>query len=589
MGIIHLLDDHLANQIAAGEVVERPASAVKELVENAIDAGSRHIDVMIEEGGMHKIRVMDDGVGMDADDLRLAFARHATSKIRYGKDLFAIRTLGFRGEALPSIAAVSRLECISANNDEGVGHRFVLEGGGETQFELASCARGTDIRIVDLFFNTPARLKYMKTVQTELNNISDYMTRLALSRPDIAFRLDHGGTILLDTPGNGDLLQTIAAIYGASAAKRMIQIDASSPDFQLTGWIAKPEVTRSNRSAITTIVNGRYVRNYAMVQAVIAGYHSLLTIHRYPIAILHLRMEPTLIDVNVHPNKLEVRFSKEAALTEWVQSTVHQALQETTLIPSALATATEPKRSVPTQTWGTQRTGANELLFERPNFPYTAKAQQDIIPIVQAPVEEVASPIPTPRFPRLYAMGQLHGTYIVAQNEDGLFLIDQHAAHERIHYEYFLRKFAQPEIVSQLILFSHSIDLTLADSHLLQQRLPLLEAMGVFLEPFGGHTFKIQSYPSWFPAGEEVHLIEEMIQWLLAEKQPDLMKIREASAIMSSCRASIKANEAQTIYAMDKLLERLEQCEQPFTCPHGRPIVVSFSKRDLEKMFKRVM
>jgi DNA mismatch repair protein MutL len=587
MGIIHLLDDQLANQIAAGEVVERPASVVKELVENAIDAGSRHIVVWIEEGGMQKIRVLDDGAGMDADDLRLAFARHATSKIRYSKDLFAIRTLGFRGEALPSIAAVSRLECISSNNEEGVGHRMVLEGGAQTQFELTSCSRGTDIRIADLFFNTPARLKYMKTVQTELSNISDYMVRLALSRPEIAFRLDHNGTNLLDTPGNGELLQTIAAIYGVTTTKRMIQIEATSPDFQLAGWIAKPELTRSNRSAMTMIVNGRYIRNYAMAQAVIAGYHSLLTLHRYPMAILHLNMEPTLIDVNVHPNKLEVRFSKEVDLSQWVQSTIHQALQATTLIPNALAANIEPKRYP--QTWGTQRIGASEQLFEKPNSPYETKSYQETIPNVQTLMENRDSPPSAPRFPRLYVMGQLHGSFIIAQNEDGLFLIDQHAAHERIHYEYFLRKFGHPEIASQLILFSHSIELTLAESTQLQQRLPLLEAMGVFLEPFGGHTFKIQSLPSWFPSGQEVHLVEEMIQWLLAEKQPDLMKIREASAIMCSCRASIKANEAQTIYAMEKLLERLEQCEQPFTCPHGRPIVVSFSKRDLDKMFKRVM
>ncbi|HZG55231.1 DNA mismatch repair endonuclease MutL [Paenibacillus sp.] len=687
MGNIRILDDHLANQIAAGEVVERPSSVVKELVENAIDAGSRTIDVTVEEGGVKSIRVVDDGSGMAPEDLELAFERHATSKIRTGKDLFAIRSLGFRGEALPSIAAVARVEVLSGAGEDGVARRIVIEGGTKLAFEEAAAPRGTDFRVRDLFFNTPARLKYMKTVQTELGHITDYMYRLALSRPDIAFRLEHNGTQLLDTAGTGDLQQAAAAVYGTATAKRMIPIAAETPDYKLSGWIARPDVTRSNRGGITVVVNGRYVRNFQVAQAILSGYHTLLPINRYPVAILHIEMEPTLVDVNVHPAKLEVRFSKDAELSEAVQHAVRAALRKETLIPSGMAgreqrrspngarpqavqetlrlydpkpapfaepprppspyAAPRPNASAPTPPAPPRAATAGESrapYHAAPATPQRLWEPRDAERVLRAmgplpaapgrapgePMEDSASPVPQadpgeaaaspeaaapyapppsdddapdapdtpnasdaaeegPRFPQLYPIGQLHGTYIVAQNEDGLFLIDQHAAHERINYEAFYRKFGSVEAVSQLTLFSHTIEFTSAEAQTLRGRLPLLESVGVYLEPFGGNTFKVRSHPSWFPAGEEAALIEEMTQWVLTERSPDVAKIREASAIMCSCKASIKANQPQSHAALEALLSRLAACVNPFTCPHGRPIVVSFTKRDLEKMFKRVM
>ncbi|TLS53221.1 DNA mismatch repair endonuclease MutL [Paenibacillus antri] len=669
MGKIRLLDDHLANQIAAGEVVERPSSVVKELVENAIDAGSRTIDVTAEEGGVKFIRVVDDGSGIEPDDLELAFERHATSKIRTGKDLFAIRSLGFRGEALPSIAAVSRVEVLSGAGDDGVARRIVIEGGAKLAFEEAAAPRGTDFRVKDLFYNTPARLKYMKTVQTELGHITDYMYRLALSRPDIAFRLEHNGTQLLDTAGNGDLQQAAAAVYGTATAKRMIPVEAETPDYKISGWIARPDVTRSNRNGITVVVNGRYVRNFQVAQAILAGFHTLLPINRYPLAIVRLEMEPTLVDVNVHPAKLEVRFSKDAELMEAVQRAVRAALQRETLIPSGMAgrerRVLPPAGSQPQAVQETLRlydarpgiapgssareTSAPPPAFNpapqggaapRPAAPYGKPAgtygaaaggtappmpaapsrqwePRDAERLLRAmapspasapppaaeaePVERDAASLDAtappaapieeegPRFPHLYPIGQLHGTYIVAQNEDGLFLVDQHAAHERINYERFYQKFGSVEAVSQLTLFSHTIEFTSSEAQTLRDRLPLLESVGVYLEPFGGNTFKVRSHPSWFPDGEEASLIEEMTQWVLSERSPDVAKIREASAIMCSCKASIKANQSQSIPALESLLARLAACKNPFTCPHGRPIVVSFTKRDLEKLFKRVM
>ncbi|WP_309118533.1 DNA mismatch repair endonuclease MutL [Paenibacillus sp.] len=668
MGKIRLLDDHLANQIAAGEVVERPSSVVKELVENAIDAGSRTIDVTAEEGGVKFIRVVDDGSGIEPDDLELAFERHATSKIRTGKDLFAIKSLGFRGEALPSIAAVSRVEVLSGAGDDGVARRIVIEGGAKLAFEEAAAPRGTDFRVKDLFYNTPARLKYMKTVQTELGHITDYMYRLALSRPDIAFRLEHNGTQLLDTSGNGDLQQAAAAVYGTATAKRMIPVEAETPDYKISGWIARPDVTRSNRNGITVVVNGRYVRNFQVAQAILAGFHTLLPINRYPLAIVRLEMEPTLVDVNVHPAKLEVRFSKDAELMEAVQRAVRAALQRETLIPSGMAgrerrvlppAGSQPQAvqetlrlydARPAVAPGSSSPGASApppafkpapqsgsaprpaAPYGKPAGTYGASGGGSPAPMPAAPARQweprdaerllramAPSPAPSPppaaeaepeerdaasldatapadsieeegpRFPHLYPIGQLHGTYIVAQNEDGLFLVDQHAAHERINYERFYQKFGSVEAVSQLTLFSHTIEFTSSEAQTLRDRLPLLESVGVYLEPFGGNTFKVRSHPSWFPNGEEASLIEEMTQWVLNERSPDVAKIREASAIMCSCKASIKANQSQSIPALESLLARLAACKNPFTCPHGRPIVVSFTKRDLEKLFKRVM
>ncbi|GAF10611.1 DNA mismatch repair protein MutL [Paenibacillus pini JCM 16418] len=333
MAKIHILDEHIANQIAAGEVVERPASVVKELVENAIDAGSTKIEVTVEEGGLQSIRVTDNGSGIDPNDCTAAFYRHATSKIEHSRDLFHITTLGFRGEALPSIAAVAKVELVTSSGDEGLGHRVVIEGGKLIADETIAAPRGTDLIIRELFYNTPARLKYMKTIQTELGHISDFMYRMALSHPQIAFSLRHNSNSLLQTVGNGDLLQVIAAVYGTQAAKAMLPIQAENLDFQLHGYISRPEWTRSNRNGISTMVNGRYIRNFGVNQAIQRAYHTLLPINRFPLAVFDLRMHPSLVDVNVHPAKLEVRFSKEQELYPFVEQSIYQVLRQEVLIP----------------------------------------------------------------------------------------------------------------------------------------------------------------------------------------------------------------------------------------------------------------
>lgn len=620
MGLIHVLDEHIANQIAAGEVVERPSSVVKELVENAVDAKSTRIDVVVEEGGLQLIRVTDNGAGMDEDDCRLAFFRHATSKLSTNRDLFQIRSLGFRGEALPSIAAVAKVECLTALDQGGLGRVLRIEGGKVLSLDEAPASKGTQIVVKDLFYNTPARLKYMKTIQTELSNISDYMYRLALAYPNIAFTLRHNENLLLQTQGRGDLLQVIASIYGTAAAKQMMPIKAENPDYRLSGFAGKPELNRSNRYGITTIINGRYVRSFGLSQAIQQAYHTLLPIHRYPLVILHLQMDPTLVDVNVHPAKLEVRFSKEQELYQFVEMSFRHVLQRQTLIPTPqkavvreqvvqermslyeTTKAVEPtiealdmqvlseraQKDATSTNWTSSSVSSPPLASSA--SPQQGRAEKERPPENAIDLMRPPAQSPAPTYPQVFPVGQLHGTYIVAQNEDGLYLIDQHAAHERINYERYYELFGHPEEASQELIVPITLEFTPSDASTLLKRLPAFARAGVQLEHFGGNSFIVRAYPHWFPAGEEQRIIEDMAEWILSEKQHvDIGKLREQAAIMCSCKSSIKANEHLTILEMESLLQRLGQCRNPFTCPHGRPITVSFSTYELEKMFKRVM
>lgn len=644
MGVIHPLDEHLANQIAAGEVVERPASVLKELIENAVDAGSTSIDISAEEGGLSLLRILDNGSGIQEDDMAAAFQRHATSKITSAKDLFQIGTLGFRGEALPSIAAVAKVRCVSAADDSGLGHCLEIEGGAVRHSGETNAPRGTEMVVRDLFFNTPARLKYMKTIQTELGHLSDVVYRQALSRPDIAFTFRHNGSLLLRTAGSGDLRQVVAAIYGTAAVKAMVELRADNPDYALTGLTALPVETRANRNAVTVLVNGRYVRSQAVVQPLLQAYHTLLPLHRYPLSVLHLTMHPSLVDVNVHPAKLEVRFSKERELRAFIETAVKEALGSRAYIPSGTAvregksaarapaavqeqirfqlpeaasareltaapgrpaeerSPAPPAASEPRAAYEVQRRTADRTAAAPPLRPADT-ARADAAPAVPSRVWETAFAAPEarphpaspedeapagPAFPALDWIGQLHGTYIVAQNETGLYLIDQHAAHERVHYEYYYDKFGHPEEASQELLLPVTMAFAPDEYALLRERLPAFESAGVYLEDFGGNTFIIRAVPHWFPSGDEADVVREMAEWVLQERRIDLHKLREKAAILCSCKASIKANQALTREAGERLLARLGSCRQPYTCPHGRPIVVSFSTYELEKMFKRV-
>lgn len=629
MGKIIQLDDVLSNKIAAGEVVERPASVVKELVENAIDAKSSVIEIEIEEAGLSKIRIIDNGSGIDEEDVPLAFERHATSKIKDENDLFRIKTLGFRGEALPSIASVSHLEMVTATENHP-GSKIVIDGGRVTTQEKAPSRRGTDITISNLFYNTPARLKYMKTIHTELGNITDVVNRLALAHPEVSIRLRHNERMLLQTNGNGDVRQVLAAIYGVNIARNMIPIKASSLDFQLEGYISMPEITRASRNYISTMINGRFIKNYSLVKAIQEGYHTLLPIGRFPIVLLSIQMDPILVDVNVHPAKLEVRLSKEQELNQLVSETIKAAFKKKELIPSGFAPVKKQKiqaeqtimqldhlperivnrpetvKSERPPTYQTNELAVDEvkqivesnktefnneksILPEEPVFPEVIEEKiEDYDEPYEFPVEQDISP-DSPRVPPLYPIGQMHGTYIFAQNDKGLYIIDQHAAQERIKYEYFREKVGRVEKELQDLLVPLTFEYSTDETIKIQENLHELEKVGVFLEPFGHNSFIIRSHPVWFPKGDEQEIIEDMIEQLLSMKKVDIKKLREEAAIMMSCKGSIKANHHLRNDEIQALLDSLRVSSDPFTCPHGRPIIIHYSVYEMEKMFKRVM
>lgn len=621
------LSDELSNKIAAGEVVERPASVVKELVENAIDADSTVIEIDIEEAGLASIRVLDNGEGMENEDCKRAFRRHATSKIKDENDLFRVRTLGFRGEALPSIASVSHLE-ITTSTGEGAGTKLVLQGGNIISESRSSSRKGTEIVVSNLFFNTPARLKYMKTVHTELGNITDVVNRIALAHPEVSIRLRHHGKNLLQTNGNGDVRHVLAAIYGTAVAKKMLPLHVSSLDFEVKGYIALPEITRASRNYMSSVVNGRYIKNFPLVKAVHEGYHTLLPIGRHPITFIEITMDPILVDVNVHPSKLEVRLSKETELHDLIRDGIKDVFKQQQLIPSAQL----PKKSAPVIKNEQQFITFDEKPPEKkvpekstaPSYspmklssvvkePVDAEEelpplQFDAPPIVDQEqtleVSDVSAEQPetfeqecheeqqqpaSERVPIMYPIGQMHGTYILAQNENGLYIIDQHAAQERIKYEYFREKVGEVEPEVQEMIVPLTFHYSTNEALIIEQHKQELESVGVFLESFGSNSYIVRCHPAWFPKGEEAELIEEIIQQVLDSKNIDIKKLREEAAIMMSCKGSIKANRHLRNDEIKALLDDLRSTSDPFTCPHGRPIIIHHSTYEMEKMFKRVM
>lgn len=619
MGKIKKLDEYLSNKIAAGEVVERPASIVKELVENSIDANSTQIHIQVEDGGLQKIRIVDNGDGIETEDCRLAFERHATSKISTDRDLFRIHTLGFRGEALPSIASVSHLE-LKTCTGVGAGTSIAIEGGRVVEEGSAASRKGTEITITNLFYNTPARLKYVKTIHTELGNITDFVYRLALAYPAISFRLDHNDKNVFFANGNGDLKQVIAAIYGFNIAKQMIYFENSSLDFKVFGYIAKPEVTRASRQYISTFINYRFIKNFPLIKAIEAGYHTLLPIGRYPVAILHVEMDPTLVDVNVHPAKLEVRLSKEAELNKLVTETIKATFKQMRLIPEVKKPSFDKIKSQQIA-FQLEHTISEEGTEEKPNdreskrneSQVTVRETQELLgentlvsgtskPInkalsyyqdqtqVQATVETLeTTPAFEGRVPVLYPIGQMHGTYILAQNETGLYIIDQHAAQERIKYEYYRKKVAEDKKQLQDLLVPITFEFTASEVGRITTNDLALQELGIFMEPFGIQSFIVRSHPTWFPKGLEGEIIRDIVEEMMNGKKVTLAKLREDAAIMMACKASIKANRYLRNDEMFQLLETLRKCEDPFTCPHGRPIFIQYTTYEMEKMFKRIM
>ena len=628
------LPEVLANQIAAGEVIERPASVVKELVENSIDAGASQIVVEIEEAGLKSIRITDNGEGIAHDEVALALRRHATSKIKNQADLFRIRTLGFRGEAMPSIASVSILTLLTAQEGAAHGTKLVAKGGEIEELEPATSPVGTKITVEDLFFNTPARLKYLKSQQAELSHIVDILNRLSLAHPEIAFTLINDGKEMTKTAGTGNLRQAIAGVYGLASAKKMVAIENRDLDFEVTGFVSLPELTRANRNYISLFINGRYIKNFLLNRAILDGYGSKLMVGRFPFAIIHIQIDPYLADVNVHPTKQEVRISKERELMALISQAIANALKEQDLIPDALenlAKSTIRRAEKPVQT--TLPLKENRLYYDRESQdfklrPEVADPQRPLTDedttearIQENPVEKPTSTIKfaerkaavydeldhpeldlasldkaydklegeqASTFPELEYFGQMHGTYLFAQGNGGLYIIDQHAAQERVKYEEYRESIGDVDGSQQQLLVPYIFEFPTDDLIRLQQRKHLLEEVGVYLEEYGANQLILREHPIWMKEEEIEAGIYEMCDMLLLTKEVSIKKYRAELAIMMSCKRSIKANHTLDDYSARDLIYQLSQCDNPYNCPHGRPVLVNFTKSDMEKMFRRI-
>ncbi|MET3656194.1 DNA mismatch repair protein MutL [Sporosarcina psychrophila] len=605
--IIKVMDDTLSNKIAAGEVVERPASIVKELVENAIDAESTVIEIGLEEAGLLTIRVTDNGNGMSKKDAVQAFERHATSKISNDHDLFRIRTLGFRGEALASIASVSKI-IMWTSDGETEGTEVQIDGGRLVKHDNAAFRKGTDITVSQLFFNTPARLKYMKTIQTELGHTIDLVNRLALSHPTIAFKLSHYSQVLLQTAGSGDQRRVLSDIYGLAVARKMVSFAGENADYKVSGHVTLPEMTRASRNYMTLIVNGRWVKSNAINHAILDAFHTYLPIGRSPISVINVEGDPYLTDVNVHPSKQHIRMSKEGELLALIKESIQKAIRKNTIVPDAIKKEPAKKnQSEQVNMWNQFRTERPTTVaapsapsmqpLEKPTYDSYDLPENDLVEqtpwMVNEPqiaLEEVEQQEVDKKFPALAPVGQVHGTYIVAQNEDGFFMIDQHAAQERIKYEFFRDKLSETDNEErQMLLIPLMFHYSADEKTKIEENMSMLQEVGIFLEEFGPSSYAVKEYPSWFPTGEETVIIEDIIEQVLTTRKIDIGKLREEAAIMMSCKRSIKANHHLTLADMERLLNDLSAVDNPFTCPHGRPVLIHFTTYELEKMFKRVM
>lgn len=668
MAKIHELSVNLANQIAAGEVIERPASVVKELLENALDAHATQIDILIEAAGTKLIEIIDNGDGIDDEDVEVAFRRHATSKINDRQDLFKIRTLGFRGEALPSIASIADVE-LTTSTGQQAGTAMHIKGGTVLGKTAASARQGTRIKVTELFFNTPARLKYLKSQQTELAKIVDIVNRLALSYPTVTFHLVHNDKQILRTAGNGDVKRVIAEIYGPATAQKMVPIKTTNNDFEVTGFVSLPELTRASKDYISVLINGRYIKNFQITKAIIKGYGSKLMVGRYPFAVINIKMDPLLVDVNVHPTKQEVRLSQEDSLVALITQAIQQAFTQVSLIPDGYqnltSTAKPPRKEadapvapaslmeldfinqlnqtsmkyqlderprVVTEDLPTVSAPANED-YDRPKATPVVVPKATVMPInvltktdlttpavqtfqakyaeeavdhfVEVPVtkpskneqttlsvapsnDEPVVEMSTNPWPELRYMGQMFGTFLFAEGPKGLYLIDQHAAQERINYEYYREEIGNMGTAKQQLLIPLVLDYPLVDAVKINDKLPILQTVGLDLEPFGDNSFILHHHPTWFVPEQVEATTREMIDWVLREGQITTAEFREKTAIMMSCKRAIKANQHLSELEAKELIKHLGTTKNPYNCPHGRPVLVTLSLTDMEKMFKRI-
>lgn len=707
MGKINILSAELSNKIAAGEVVERPSSVVKELVENSIDAGSTNIKVIIKEFGIQQIRIIDNGSGISNDDLARAFLRHATSKISADYDLFHIETLGFRGEALASISSVSKVT-IKSCAGEAQGKMLVLEGGKVVSEEYYAPIKGTDLSVENLFYNTPARLKYLRNPHTEQANITNIIHKFALSYPNVAFELHIDGKITFKTYGDGDVHKILSKIYNMGVARNMIEFSGNNDDYKVFGYISIPEETRASKNYINIFINGRYIKNYGIQNAIIDAYGTLLMINRYPLCVINIEMDPILLDVNVHPTKQEVRLSKEAELIRLIKEVIAERLSNYTYIPQGMNNVLTKKEKakiekinfldeldnkfgdvgdknifseekkepevdlevelsfpdtqeevashviqedeflfggdlltnsaeekIPVQSKENtfnQRNKTQKIKSDLPDLSYSSHPRDNRNKFGDKPTkkeienfmnfskkednasyndrtEEVVSNVvkddshfdeikdakivqdddtKVRTLPDLKVLAQIFKTYILSEADNKLFLIDQHAAAERYNYEKLQREFIERKNYKKQMLIPLMFDFSVEEAAEVRNNLEKFEELGIVFEEFGDNSYVVREFPGWIEEDEE-QMIKIIVEKVLRNNNITFNELRNDAIAMASCKMSIKANQVLTDVEMNKVISDLYECKNPFTCPHGRPIITKMEKKDLEKMFKRIV
>lgn len=612
MGRIRQLDAQTANMIAAGEVVERPMGVVKELVENAIDAEATRIDISMEEGGIQKLTVADNGIGMDSSDAQMAFQRHATSKIRSQNDLWSIHTLGFRGEALPSIASVSKLTLTTSDGNEST--RLVVEYGKTVSAGPYPCNQGTEITVEGLFYQTPARLKHMRSGAYEASLIQNVIGSFALSHPEISFHLYSDGRETFMTTGQGNLLEVIFQVYGRAASESAVPVQFSDYDYQVFGYLIKPSLTRASRNMMHVFLNGRMVRTYRLYKAVQDGYEDFIVKGRYPMCVLNIEMDPHLLDVNVHPSKWEVRLSKENQLEYLIRDEVRKALQSSLLAPAAeiraartdyyeplsfdtdaLIREADRRQAQPKPVQSAlfeaeeEKPAAVTVLHEESRTEIMREAEEDrkVLEAVSAIQEPAASYTPETRsFPHMDVIGQLHEKFILCACARGLIIIDQHAAQERVHYEEFCQKLNRNPVMTDCL-----VPLTVhAGSDIVSRVDELNEAasdLHVTFEPFGKDTLIVRSVPSWMQEVEEQQFLEDVIDQFRSERESRYTRMEKKKIATMACHHSIRFNRSLTMDEMKEVVRQLSLCENPYHCPHGRPTFITLDEKELTKEFLR--
>lgn len=617
--LIQVLDEQTINKIAAGEVVERPSSVVKELVENAIDADATEITVEVDGGGEVLIRVSDNGKGMTREDAMLAVMRHATSKIRTAEDLTEVLSLGFRGEALASISAVSRFMLKTRQEGDALGTELLIEGGTMRYAEDVGCALGTTISVEDLFFNTPARKKFLKKPQTETTNINHIVTKLSLSHPEIAFKLIANQKLLVKTPGTNKLFDTIGSLYGAKVAAEIVPLDKTEDGVTVRGYLAKPAVLKSNRQWQTFLVNGRIINSRFLAKAIDNAYHSLLPKSGFPMVVLELIMPTADVDINVHPQKSEVKFADDSKLYRLVYHAVTDVLGEVARSGDIASDVEKPRyemyvprttqarESYPSLAFETNHIPMNETVHttrsaisatairSTDELPWSSQEEtmplsagyrvQEDVPVYHAVSRETVCEDER-KIERFYPLGQVYECYIVAQNENGLFLIDQHAAHERILYDRFAA--ATDSVPSQQLLIPQIMEFTQDEYDIIAENEAIFMNLGFALDPVGPQTFRLKEMPADVPSDEAEAIIREILMAYRNMHEPSARELRHHGLQIAACRAAIKAGEILTMRQMQILLRELSETTMPYTCPHGRPCMIRFDVKDLDKMFKRI-